>query len=77
MERGSSGQAVSKSPLRARAVNASHAAGVKASLGPRGSFESRTATIPGRLLATSYIPGVIEAPMVCAGCGLGGHCATE
>src|ERR1022692_3875393 len=47
------GQAASKSPLRTRTVNASHAAGVKTSLGPFGSFESRTATIPGRLLATS------------------------
>ncbi len=38
---------------RSRAVNASQAAGVKVSAGPAGSLESRTATTPGRLTATS------------------------
>src|ERR1019366_1072564 len=49
----SASQARSNSPVLIPAVNATHSSGVKVSLGPSGSFESRTATAPGRLRATS------------------------
>jgi DNA-binding transcriptional MerR regulator len=40
-------------PARTWAVKARHSSGAKTSTGPSGSFESRTATRPGRLPATS------------------------
>src|SRR5216683_1052089 len=48
-----SSQPKSNSPPRTPAVNASHSAGVKARTGPPLFLESRTATVPGRLRATS------------------------
>src|ERR1022692_257526 len=52
----SPGQDRSSSPDFTPAVNVSHSAGVKVSTGPVRSLESRTATMPGRLRATSTQP---------------------
>src|SRR6202035_5623363 len=46
-------QGRSNFPAVTPAVNARHSSGAKTSFGPSGSFESRTATAPGRLRATS------------------------
>jgi len=40
-------------PAFTAAVNARHSSGTNARFGPSGSFESRTATTPGKLHATS------------------------
>src|ERR1022692_2874057 len=46
-------QVRSNSPPLTPAANACHSVAVKVSTGPQRSLESRTATMPGRLLATS------------------------